>query len=278
MLTISSYSEMCGVWSVGDIFRHRKESSTANNVTIVGTIQTQTWLLIKEIKIRIVVFKSKNIINTTTNQPIQPYCNLTYSSNLIVDNTYNKETLRTSELKSFHCFLLSPMFVSQLWADQPRSAERIVYSPASKMFASVLLLSIILTGLSCTNLWCGYSQEWNKSFSTVDLMSHNNPHQFSKNQITVLRLMATIVSTNRSVQSDQRGESPVQPHRWCWWDVASKAWRPSPDDQQGVRPALHQTQRPGGAWQLPPRQGGPRQSCRRTPRPLHWRCPGVVHR
>ena len=170
------------------------------------------------------------------------------------------------------------MFVSQLWADQPRSAERIVSAPASKMFASILLLSIILTGLSCTNLWCGHSQEWNKSFSTVDLMSHNNPHQFSKNQITVLSLMATIVSTNRSVQSDQRGESPVQPHRWCWWDVASQAWRPSPDDQQGVRPALHQTQRPGGAWQLPPRQGGPRQSCGRTPRPLFWRCPGVVHR
>ena len=146
------------------------------------------------------------------------------------------------------------------------------------MFASILLLSIILKGLSCTNLWCGHSQEWNKSFSTVDLMSHNNPHQFSKNQITVLSFIAKIVSTNRSVQSDQRGESTVQPHRWCWWDVASQAWRPPPDDQQGVRPALHQTQRACGAWQLPPRQGGSRQSCGGTPRPLHWRCARVVHR
>ena len=71
--------------------------------------------------------------------------------------------------------------------DQLRS-ELIFSPPASKMFASLLLLLITVRGLSSTNLWCGHCQEWNKSFSTVDLMSHynphnshHNPHLFSKN-------------------------------------------------------------------------------------------------
>merc|ERR1711874_859318 len=69
-------------------------------------------------------------------------------------------------------------------ADQPRSAEIILYflleAGGRKMFTSLLLLSITVTGLAATNLWCGHSQEWNKSFSTVDLINHNNPHHFSQ--------------------------------------------------------------------------------------------------
>ena len=48
--------------------------------------------------------------------------------------------------------------------------------PASKMFPFLLLLlSLGVRGLSSTNLWCGHCQEWNKSFSTVDLMSLGQP-------------------------------------------------------------------------------------------------------
>merc|ERR1711990_912944 len=54
--------------------------------------------------------------------------------------------------------------------------------PASKMFPFLLLpLSLGVRGLSSTNLWCGHCQEWNKSFSTVDLMSHHNPHNSHNN-------------------------------------------------------------------------------------------------
>ena len=85
--------------------------------------------------------------------------------------------------------LLNVCESTQLRADQPRAAEMIFSPPASKMFPFLLLLlSLGVRGLSSTNLWCGHCQEWNKSFSTVDLMSHssphnshNSPHQFSKN-------------------------------------------------------------------------------------------------
>ena len=72
--------------------------------------------------------------------------------------------------------LLNVCESTQLRADQPRAAEMIFSPPASKMFPFLLLLlSLGVRGLSSTNLWCGHCQEWNKSFSTVDLMSLGQP-------------------------------------------------------------------------------------------------------
>merc|ERR1711990_905664 len=41
---------------------------------------------------------------------------------------------------------------------------------SSKMLLQVLLLSCIVNGISSSNLWCGYTQEWKQSFSTVEMM------------------------------------------------------------------------------------------------------------